>query len=106
MASGKTLIVRLAIDTVTLQVRSYFLSRATSGSRPELLIRMSMISLFPIPGIRLHCDGVACQEFGREFRHEERARRVAYQAVFLAAERRDQGHPVVDVADGLVRFGG
>ena len=55
----------------------------------------------------LGVTGVACQSGVRRgvFWHGERARRVAYQPVFLAAERKDNGHPLVDVADGFVRLG-
>jgi hypothetical protein len=51
-------------------------------------------------------DGVACQRLGRERQQELLAGRGGRQPVFLAGERQDDRHSVVDVADYLICIGG
>ena len=55
--------------------------------------------------VHLGCDGVAGEEFGGEGWYELRAGWAGRQPAFLAAERQDHGHPVMDVADYLVGLG-
>ena len=40
--------------------------------------------------VNFGCDGVACQEFGRDFWEHEHARWIGREPAFLAAERKEE----------------